>query len=685
MNHSEITSFIWGIANLIRDSFSRGDYQDVILPFTVLRRIDQVLAPTKEKVLEENERLKEKGLENRYDRLCKVAGYAFYNTSRYDFEKLLDDPPDLAANLRRYINGFSPNMQEVIDRFDFLHTVDQLDQADLLFKVMQRFGEVDLHPDTVPNPMMGTIFEELIRKFNEALDENPGQHFTPRDVVHLMVDLMLVGDEDRLEIDHRTVTVYDPCCGTGGMLTITKEHIEGGPGREGLNPTADVHLFGQEVNPKTYAVCKSDLFMKSKKGRDAENIARDNTLSEDKHRGQDFDYLIANPPYGKDWHGVKEAVEREHEERGYEGRFGAGTPRVNDGQLLFLQHMLSHRKDEEAGGSRIAIIMNGSPLFSGDAGSGESEIRRWILENDWLEALIALPEQMFYNTGISTYVWVLSNRKPEHRQGKVQLVDATDYWTPLQKNLGNKRREIPEAERQAIVELFRSFEDDELSKVFPTEEFGFRKIRVERPLRLNFQAANERIERLEEERAFQNLARSRRRDEEKKQREIEEGKEKQERIKETLREKMGEILYRDRQAFRKALDVALKEAGLDLKMSVIGNIENALGERDEEAEICRDSDGNPEHDTDLRDYERVPLGEDVFEYFEREVEPYVPDAWIDEDYTDHKDQGVGRVGYEINFNRYFYEYEPPRPLEEIQEDIQQLEGEIVELLGQVTE
>ena len=437
MNHSQIVSFIWGVADLIRDTFKRGKYQDVILPLTVLRRLDCVLAPTKKKVLAVQARFRGK-LDNLDPQLRRASEFAFYNTSRYDFEKLLADAPHIAQNLRNYIAGFSPNMREVLEKFDFDNTISKLDEAGLLFQVVQRFGDpkVDLHPDAVDNAAMGTIFEELIRKFNEALNENPGEHFTPRDVVHLMVDLLLAGDRRRLRTKGVVRSVYDPCCGSGGMLTIAKEHITAGETREGelvapaVNAAAGIHLFGQEVNPETFAVCKSDLFMKSGDGRDADNVVFGSTLSNDRHAGAGFDYMIANPPYGKDWKRDQDAVRDEHD-RGAAGRFGPGLPRISDGQLLFLLHMLAHVRSRDEGGSRVAIIMNGSPLFTGDAGSGESEIRRWILENDLLEALIALPEQLFYNTGIATYVWVLTNRKRPARRGRVQLVDATAFWTLL--------------------------------------------------------------------------------------------------------------------------------------------------------------------------------------------------------------------------------------------------------------
>jgi len=680
MNHSEIASFLWSVADLIRDSFKRGHYQDVILPLTVLRRLDCVLAPTRERVWQVNAKYKGK-LENPEKQLCKASGFAFYNTSLYDFEKLLGDHAHLAKNLRNYIAGFSPNMNEVLEHFGFDNTISELEKAKLLFKVLERFKNVNLSPEKVSNAQMGTIFEELIRKFNEALDENPGEHFTPRDVVRLMVDLLLAGDEARLRKPGAVLTICDPCCGTGGMLTIAKEYVQG-DGRPGLNPKADVHLFGQEVNPETFAVCKSDLFMKSADGSDAEHVLFGSTLSEDRHARRRFDYLIANPPYGKDWKRDQEAVVAEHE-RGEAGRFGAGLPRISDGQLLFLQHMLAHMKPSAEGGSRVAIIMNGSPLFTGDAGSGESEIRRWILENDWLEALVALPEQMFYNTGIATYVWVLTNRKAKERRGKVQLIDATTFWTPMRKSLGDKRREIPSAKAAEILAIHKTFAEGEHSKLFPTTQFGYRKATVERPLRLNFQASAERIARLDIEPGFRNLAVSKKKPGSKAAiAEEEAGKAEQEAIRAMLQRLPGE-LFKDRAQVIVALDAVAEKAGLRLAAPVRKAILSALGERDETAEICRNADGNPEADPELRDYENVPLGERIEHYFAREVQPHVPDAWINTAVRDEKDGQVGKVAYEVNFNRYFYKYVPPRPLEEIETEIRAIEKDIMSVLGEI--
>ena len=701
MNHSQIVSFIWGVADLIRDTFKRSKYQDVILPLTVLRRLDWVLASSKRKVMEVQARYHDK-IENP-DRLLQTAsGFAFYNTSRYDFAKLLADAPHLAQNLRNYIAGFSPNMREVLEKFDFDNTISKLDEAGLLFQVMQRFGDpkVNLHPDAIDNFTMGTIFEELIRKFNEALNENPGEHFTPRDVVHLMVDLLLAGDEERLRTKGVVLSVYDPCCGSGGMLTIAKEHVTLGERREGervneaVNADAGIHLFGQEVNPETFAVCKSDLFMKSKDSRDAEHVFFGSTLSNDRHSRDSFDYMISNPPYGKDWKRDQDAVRDEHD-RGAAGRYGPGLPRISDGQLLFLLHMLAHAKDPARGGSRIAIIMNGSPLFTGDAGSGESEIRRWILENDWLEALIALPEQLFYNTGIATYVWVLTNRKRPERRGKVQLIDATSFWVLLRKSLGAKRRQVPFERKQDILRLLADFEDGAtrtvvrdgeaseaaVSRIYPSTDFGFRKITVEQPLRLDFRASPERIARLDGERAFVNLAVSRKKGPAKSADEAA-GREQQAAVRRLVRG-LPDKLFLDRAVFEGELGRAARQAKLKLAAPIRKAILSALSERNDKAEICRDREGCPEPDPELRDTENVPLLEDVQKFFEREVKPHVPDAWVDTARRDPQDGNVGLVGYEINFNRYFYQYRPPRPLQEIEADIQQVEKEILAMLRDV--
>lgn len=713
MEQSQIVSFLWGVADLVRDTFKRGKYQDIILPLTVLRRLDWVLADTKERVLAKQAELSAKKLENLDAQLRRASGYAFYNTSRYDFDRLLADAPHLAANLRNYIAGFSANMREVLERFDFDNTIAKLDEAGLLFQVLERFKAVDLHPDRVDNATMGTIFEELIRKFNEALNENPGEHFTPRDVVHLMVDLMLAGDEAAMQQQGVVRSVYDPCCGTGGMLMLTKEHVTVGITEKGaliqppINPTAELHLFGQEVNPETWAVCKSDLFMKDPTGRDADRIEYGSTLSNDKHRGMGFDYLIANPPYGKDWKRDEIGVRAERD-RGRAGRFGPGVPRISDGQLLFLLHMLAHMKAPADGGSRMAIIMNGSPLFTGDATSGESEIRRYVLEHDLLDTLIALPEQLFYNTGIATYVWIVTNRKPAAHRGTVQLVDASGFWVDMDRSRGDKRRRIPLERARDILALVSARRDGDtravhrdgkaedvvVSRVFPTRHFGYRKVTIERPLRLNFQVSPERLQRLETERAFVALAQSKKRGDAKALEEAA-GRELQQQIRAMLAD-LPAALVTDRAEFEAMLSAAARTHRLKLAAPIRKAILSALGERDPQAAICRDANGLPEPDPELRDTESVPLalGDDpadddrvpasVRRYFEREVLPHVPDAWIDTAKRDAADGLVGLVGYEINFNRWFYRYTPPRPLGEIEGEIRGLEADIVRMLAEVT-
>lgn len=676
MNHSETVSFIWGTADLLRDSFKRGKYQDVILPLTVLRRIDSVLAPTKEAVLETHNKYGRE-LDNPDQLLRRAAGYAFYNTSRYDFDRLVADPPNLAANLRNYISGFSPNMREVIEKFDFDNTINKLVEADLLFLVVERFKKVDLSPTSIDNHAMGTVFEELIRKFNEALNENPGEHFTPRDVVSLMVDLMLAGDAEALKTPGKTVTVYDPCCGSGGLLTITKAHMHAN-----ITPDVGVILFGQEVNPETFAIAKSDMYLNDPEGKDADNIAFGTVLADDRHAGRHFDYVIANPPYGKDWKRDEAVVKAEHE-RGAAGRFAPGLPSISDGQMLFLEHMISHMQKPVDGGSRLAVIMNGSPLFTGDAGSGPSEIRRWVLENDLLEAIVALPEQLFYNTGIATYIWVVTNRKTPERKGRVLLIDATSFWIPLRKSLGDKRREIPADKTEEILRLLEAFEEGEFCRVYPTTHFGYRKITVERPLKLNFKASPERIARLDSENAFKKLAASKKKDTVVQAAEEAEGRKRQEEIRRLLSSLPGGV-FTNREKFLDTLKAAEKATNIKLDPPIRKAVLAALSERDESADVCTDSKGNIESDPELRDTENVPLSESIEEYFAREVAPYISDAWVNTTVTDPKDGKIGKVGYEVNFNRYFYKYFSPRRLHEIEADLKAVENQILNLLKQVT-
>jgi type I restriction enzyme M protein len=688
-NFQEIANFIWSIADeILRDDFKRGKYPDVILPFTVLRRLDCVLASTKERVLKRHKELEAKGLENMDGQLRRAAGHSFYNISRFDFPKLLDDPKNVGKNLRAYINGFSENMRDVIDRFKLRGTIDTLDEKGLLFALVQKLSDADLHPDKVDNHTMGTIFEELIRRFNEQSNENPGEHFTPREVIRLMVRLLINGDRSAFREEGALHTVFDPACGSGGMLSIAKEHVLGE-----INPNADIRLFGQEVNDETYAVCKSDLLIKGD-DRDSDNIKPGSCLSMDGHARATFDYMLTNPPYGKDWKKEQAFIEEEAARRDA-GRFGAGTPRISDGQILFLQHMLSKMKPVGEGGSRIAIVMNGSPLFTGDAGSGESEIRRWILENDWLETIVALPGQLFYNTGINTYIWVLTNRKSKARRGKVLLVNGAAtrkengkeveiFARKMRRSLGDKRNELAEEHIVELACLAQAFEPGPYTKIFDTTDFGYRKITVERPLRLNFQASAERIGRLRTQPAFMALATSKKKDKTAEV-EIAEGIRKQEQILAVLDALDSAVLYKDRAVLAAQMECALDRAGFQLAAPVRKAILEALSEKDPIAEPCLDAEGNPEPDPDLRDYENVPLKEDIRAYFEREVLPHLPDAWISEEPRDRdrKDRGIGKVGYEINFNRYFYEYVPPRELSEIDSDIQSLEREIIDLLREV--
>jgi len=669
---NEISNFVWGTADLIRDKFKRGDYEEVILPFLVLRRLDCVLEPNNEEVRGAYEQYNDELNDEALNEVLKEAADApFYNYSEYTLETLLDEPSDIERNLKEYIHSFSPEMQDVLNNFGFESTIEELAKHDLLYQVVKRFTqpEVDLHPEKVDNGTMGDIFEELIRRFNESLDENPGEHFTPREVVDLMAELAIEPDRDQFE-ENEILHIYDPCCGTGGMLTETEERIKQ------INDDVEVWLFGQEVNPQTHAIAKSDMFIKGEDATAANNIEDGSTLADDAFPDKQFDYMLANPPYGKDWKSDKDEVEKEYEQ-GYGGRFGAGLPSKTDGQLLFLQTMLSKMQDPEDGGSRIAFISNASPLFTADPNvsdsKNESTIRRWILENDWLEALIRMPDELFYNTKITTYVWVLSNDKPEEREEKVQLIDASgeEFWTLMDDNKGDKRKKLTEDQIQKILELYRQNEETENSQIHPVSEFGYRKVRIERPLRKNFKASEDRIEQIKDERAFGNLSGS------------EEGERKQEAILEMLHS-MDDELYKDKEEFEEKLDEAIEEAGLDLKKSVRGNIFNALGEKDPDAEIVRDSKGRPERDTDLTDYEYIPLDKDVRDYFEEEVQPYVPNAWINEDMTDPQDGGLGKIGYEINFNRYFYEYEPPRPLREIEEDIEEVEQQVVDMIQEVT-
>jgi type I restriction enzyme M protein len=555
-------------------------------------------------------------------------------------------------------------MYNILENFEFSNEIKKLDEANLLYLIIQRFNDMDLHPDVVSNHEMGTIFEELIRKFSEQSNETAGEHFTPREVIRLMVRLLIAGNGS-LKQKNIIKTVYDPANGTGGMLTTAKDEILS------INPTAQIYLFGQELNPKTFAIAKSDILIK---GEEADNIKKGNSFSEDQLSGKTFDLMLSNPPFGVEWKKVEEFVRKEAEELGFEGRFGAGLPRISDGSLLFLQHMISKMKLVKEGGSRIAIVFNGSPLFTGDAGSGESEIRKWIIQNDWLEAIVGLPDQLFYNTGIYTYIGIVTNNKSRERKGRVQLIDAREYFENMRKSLGNKRHYITEKQIEEIVDIYKSFGESNKSKIFSNDDFGYHKITVERPLQLNFQASDERIELLKEENAFQKLTESKKKKRDEQVKEIEEGKEKQKKIIKALKS-IGDTLYKNQGKFEVVLDGALKKHDVEVEKSLKKVILKALSEYDETADIVRDKDGKPEPTPDLRDYESVPLKEDIHEYFEREVKPHLPDAWIDEKKT--------KIGYEIGFTKYFYKYKPLRPLEEITADIKKLEKETENLVDEI--
>jgi type I restriction enzyme M protein len=612
MNHQALSSFIWSVADLLRGDYKQSEYGRVILPFTVLRRLDCVLESTKTAVLAEFDAKTKAGL-NPAPFLVRKAGQSFYNTSPLDLAKLLGDQDNIRQNLYAYIQAFSPAARDIFERFDFYTQIERLAKANLLYLVSEKFANIDLHPSVVDNAQMGLVFEELIRKFAEISNETAGEHFTPREVIRLMVNLLFIEDDDVLESGNAVVrTIYDPTAGTGGMLSVAGEHLLE------HNPAARLTMFGQELNDESYAICKADMLIK---GQDVANIVAGNTLSDDGHGGRKFDYMLSNPPFGVEWKKVEKAVRTEHEQKGFDGRFGPGLPRVSDGSMLFLLHLISKMRPAQDGGSRFGIVLNGSPLFTGGAGSGESEIRRYVLENDLVEAIVGLPTDMFYNTGIATYVWILSNRKPKRREGFVQLIDASSFWQKMRKSLGSKRREMSDDHIDTVTRLFGDFVEAELatvsdaegaevgrwvvptgsnapdvpaggklksvpiSRVFRNEDFGYTTITVERP----------------------------------------------------LRDEQGNVV----------LGVKGKQKG------------------------------NPQADSALRDTENVPLSEDIGAYFAREVLPHAPDAWIDDEKS--------KVGYEIPFNRHFYVFEPPRDLHTIDEELKAVSANIMKMLEELAE
>jgi len=666
-----LSAFVWSIAETLRGDFKQSEYGKVILPFVVLRRLDCILEATKPAVLDLAKTLPEDMDDEARDTLLSGAvgqDIKIYNLSRFTFATLKgQDPKDIHKNLVDYITKFSPNVRDVfLDKFLFTDQLKRLNDAGLLFRVFDQFSQIDLHPETISNLEMGYLFEELIRRFSEISNETAGEHYTPREVIRLIVSLLLVNDKDALTGSGVIRQIYDPAAGTGGMLSIAEMQMKE------LNPRIRIELFGQELNGESFAICKSDMLVT---GHDPDNIAYGNTLTQDAHSKRKFHYMLSNPPYGVDWKKYADDIKSEAENLGMSGRFGAGLPRISDGQLLFLQHMIAKMRDDEQG-SRIGIVMNGSPLFTGGAGSGESEIRRWVLENDWVEAIIALPTDLFYNTGIQTYVWLLTNRKQTERRGKVQLIDASgeQFWKSMRKSLGSKRREITDDAVDQIARIYSEMlngdgEWGDVSKIFATTDFGYREIRIERPLKLAFSINKETLTALSEAKPFQRL------DED----------DRLSVMQALLTHLPAGERWIDRDDFEKALNTALKRVGVKIGGPVKKAILSALSERDDDAFVCADKDGNPEPDSDLRDHELVPLGEDLKDYVKREVLPFVSDAWVDESYRDDRDGGVGRVGYEINFNRYFYNYVPPRPLAEIDAELKALEAEIAGLLKEVVE
>ncbi len=718
--HDQLKSHIWEIANRLRGPYRPPQYRLVMLPMVVLRRLDCVLEPSKDAVLKQYEKLTAQNMpESAIERLLGRAAdperkHPLYNTSPYTFQRLLGDPENIAPNLVSYINGFSPTARTIFEKFKFTDQIEKLDASNRLFTIVKAMADVDLHPDRIDNLQMGYLFEHLVMRFNEQANEEAGDHFTPREVIRLMANLVYTGEQD-VYTPGIFRTIYDPACGTGGMLSESEKFILG------QNSQANLALHGQEYNDESWAICCSDMLIKDE---DTKNIVLGDTLGDGKTRdgfeGRSFHYMLANPPFGVEWKDQKAVVEREHREMGFSGRFGAGLPAINDGSLLFLQHMIEkmhpyEEGDENATGSKIAVVFNGSPLFSGDAGSGPSNIRRWIIENDWLDAIVALPDQLFYNTGIFTYVWLVTNRKAAERRGKVQLIDGTRFFERMKKSLNNKRNEISDDQINALTRLYGNFKDGEkaevvidqktgekearvVSRIFENREFSFLKVTVERPLRMNFKATPERIARLAEQSAFAALAISKKRKDAKAV-EAEEaaGRAEQDAIRALVSSLEAKGRYMDREAFDADLTRAAKSAGLKLAAPIKKAIFAALGERDPDAAICRDSKGRPEPDSELRDTENIPLPEgttlplpmqfgpdkpndklveefrDVIDaYMTREVLPHVGDAWVDYDKT--------KIGYEIPINRHFYVYKPPRPLSEIEADITALEKEIAGLL-----
>jgi len=663
MSMNDIVGLAWGAKEILRDDFKKTEWGKTILPFMVLRRLGKVLEPTKDKVVAEYEKIKKEKPEYVEARLNKITGYGFHNYSKYNLELLLADDKNLQKNIQSYIRGFSENVKDIFENFGFATTLNKLDKHSILFHMVERFAssELDFDPEKIDNHMMGTIYEEVVRRANEATNEEAGHHFTPREVIRLMTNLLLSHEKDSLTTKGIVRTIYDPAAGTGGMLSVASDYIQK------INPNAIIDVYGEEINDETHAVCKSDMLIK---GLELDRIKFGNSLITGKNGdgflNNKFHYMLSNPPFGVDWVKYEKGIHDESE-KGFEGKFGAGTPRKSDGSFLFLLQMISKMKPKEEGGSRIVIVLNGSPLFTGEAGSGESNIRKWIIESDMLEAIIAMPDQLFYNTGIFTYLWIISNNKDEKRKGKIQLINAIsdEFYKKMKSSLGKKRYYITDDQIQEITEIYDSFKEGKYSKIFDNEDFGYHRITVDRPLKRNFQVSKERLEKLQQESSFLKLN------------ELKE-KPKQPKCKDILNvlSKMPTKLYKDHSAFSNDLSNALSKADFKITATLQKTIENALSERDEGATPQKDSKGNLVADSDLRDNENIPLKDNIDKYFAKEVLPYVSDAWIDDSTRD-------KVGYEIPFTRHFYVYKPLRPLEEIDKEIRQLQKEISEGLEEL--
>jgi type I restriction enzyme M protein len=659
-NHQDHANLIWQIADLLRGPYRPPQYERVMLPMTVLRRFDCVLAPAKEAVLKKYDQVKEKHKDTALESILnKVAGERFHNHSPLTFEKLKGDPDNIEKHIVSYIKGFSKNVQTIFEYFEFETEIEKMREANILYLVVSRFCDVDLHPDMVPNEEMGLIFENLIRRFNELANETAGDHFTPREVIRLMVSILFIKDDELLATPGTVRKLLDPACGTGGMLAEAQNYLRS------HHQEARLYVYGQDYNKRAFATAAADMLMKQVDHNGGEdNIRFGDSFTDDQFEDQKFDYFLTNPPFGVDWKKEQKEIVREHEKKGFGGRFGAGLPRVNDGSLLFLQHMIDKFEpvlpDQLKHGSRLAIVFSGSPLFSGGAGSGESNIRKWIIENDWLEAIIALPEQMFYNTGIGTYVWIVTNRKENRRKGKIQLLDARDFWTAggsaeSKRSLGDKRRHITGSQIDEIVRLYGRFKESEQSRIFDNADFGYTRVTVERPLRLRYQMTFEKKARFLD--ACPHLLDD----------------------VEAIEEELGTETIDDWNEVWKRVSALLHQRGTRWKKAEGKLFRDVFTQKDPEAAPVK-ADGlgkGFEPDSELRDFENVPLKEDIEAYFDREVRPHVPDAWMD--------RTKDRVGYEINFNRHFYKYTLPRALEEIDADLKKAEEEILRLLHEVTE